>query len=170
MNERWFPENDETYFFTVEKPWRQHNGNTFEGSSCDHQLQSNSSLDSGCSGSTSGGLEKSAVARLAQAGALLTAASWASSWDRDVLGSALSTSLQGSSAAAVAKTTENTWLKAGQPSATPSQSSQGGECMKTSATIEDFRNGESNKTFHQTAKGAKAVTVKTQEDNNPVLW
>ena len=109
------------------------------------------SLDSGCSGSSSGGLEKSAVARLAKAGALLTA-SWASSWDRELLCSALSTT------------------SAGQPSKAEAQSNEGGECMKTSVTIEDFRNNESEAFHHK--KGAKAVTQNTNEEgqNRNLIW
>ena len=113
--------------------------------------------DSGCSGSTSGGLEtKSAVARLAQAGALLTAASWAtSSWDRDVLCSGLQGCAGGLS------------TRAGQPFL--AQSSQGGECMKTSATIEDFRPEKQESKAE--LKVAKAVTLAEgqNEDNNKVL-
>ena len=118
------------------------------------------SLDSGCSGSSSGGLEKSAVARLAKAGALLTA-SWASSWDRDMLCSALSTN---SASATTSATTT------GQPSKAEAQSNEGGECMKTSVTIEDFRNNESEAFHHK--KGAKAVTQNTTDEGQKrdLLW
>ena len=152
-----------SYIISAEKQaWKPpHNGDH-------HQQGSNSGsglslADSGCSGSTSGGLArgletKSAVARLAQAGALLTAASWASgsSWDRDVLCSALSSTTSGLQGCS---TKPSSTSAAGQPSATLLQSSQGGECMKTSATIEDFRKNqdESKETFLN--KGAKAVTI-----------
>ena len=77
-----------------------------------------------------GAASAAAAARLAEAGALL-AASWASSWDRDLLWSALSSSGQPQRRLVQSRRR----FGSGETITAASL-----EFMKTSATIEDFRN------------------------------
>ena len=119
-------------------------------SSSTSSLSSENSFFSGKSG-------KKATAAIAEAGALV-AASWASSWDRDLLWSALSSSSQLQSLKSDGL--ENSLQK----------------FVKTSATIEDFRfeenksNGSSNCKMEASPEEESVIVVSSQGEDQPPLW